>query len=566
MAESTQQAEMESPGSERMAPSGDVPSQTNFAKQKLPPTTPAPNDAHASHPYGHQQPSYHRDQPYHAPYQPTQHFYYPEDDEAGLTAGRAAAMITIGSVLGLTAAAAVRWLNGGDFCLFPPATSGGEQEPLSFRARLEAHSREILSRQESSSHSAGSAEETAKLTAQVDKLLEVVQAQSEQQASILAKLSSREAQEKTDKSMALLQAADEKVEPPTFALFAKLSEVKAELLSLRRDLCDLKETDEKSRQRADQWEERLTATMTSLQDCMDRIEAQASSKFSTQNTVYPSPEPRRRRHETPEPSPALSRISEVPSVRSSIPEAAHLLVSAVRSLVEENERSNLLIGAQLLYLYVINLSSHPRVPRYRKIFTSNESFQKVDRLTGGRDFLLALGFVERGKYLEWMPAPVAPSPDDLAALKEKEDTYLALLEEAASALSVIKSPGHKATDAVMEEAVASIASANVTIDFSFGAPPSSPPKDDDSEEEMLVMQTPDTAMIVSPPMRKKQLSHHGFPPSHPLSCLEETNSATTTEDCSTVRSVSPKDHYQGAQELLAATNDDVHAGTDAFWK
>ena len=56
----------------------------------------------------------------------------------------------------------------------------------------------------------------------------------------------------------------------------------------------------------------------------------------------------------------------------------------------------------MLYLYCKNLSKNPTVPRYRKIYTNNNSFKKkVGNLVGAKEFLSALGFVERANFFEW---------------------------------------------------------------------------------------------------------------------------------------------------------------------
>mmetsp|Transcript_5334 Transcript_5334/g.8759 ORF Transcript_5334/g.8759 Transcript_5334/m.8759 type:complete len:80 (-) Transcript_5334:228-467(-) len=50
----------------------------------------------------------------------------------------------------------------------------------------------------------------------------------------------------------------------------------------------------------------------------------------------------------------------------------------------------------------LHLSSHPHVPRYRKIYTSNDQ-QRVEKVKGGVGVLLAVGFAEIGRYLERQP-------------------------------------------------------------------------------------------------------------------------------------------------------------------
>jgi len=78
------------------------------------------------------------------------------------------------------------------------------------------------------------------------------------------------------------------------------------------------------------------------------------------------------------------------------------LEEALKILSQKNESGELKIGAQMLYLYCKNLSKNPTVPRYRKIYTNNNSFKKkVGNLVGAKEFLSALGFVERTNFFEW---------------------------------------------------------------------------------------------------------------------------------------------------------------------
>ena len=147
------------------------------------------------------------------------------------------------------------------------------------------------------------------------------------------------------------------------------------------------------------------------------------------------------------------------------------LALAVWALIRDNETPATRAGAQLLYLYCVNVSSHPRVPRYRKIFSSNESYQKnVATLTGAPALLEAVGFVPMNNnnsnqnettittapdYWEWLPPSIHPKGDEggndttnpcvaaspkQAWLGDSEEFYLQRLKMAAAALSLIKSP------------------------------------------------------------------------------------------------------------------------------
>ena len=132
---------------------------------------------------------------------------------------------------------------------------------------------------------------------------------------------------------------------------------------------------------------------------------------------------------------ATGKIEEIMHSRQQPPS----LRESVRKIAETTDRSARRKGCQLLYLYIVNLSRQPDNPRYRKIYTTNESFLQVDTLSGARDLLHSVGFEENNSgYLEWKHLK-----DDSAASRTTGDQQLAprmrFLEQAASALSILKS-------------------------------------------------------------------------------------------------------------------------------
>ena len=90
----------------------------NKPLSNLPPQQPS-NLSMYNHPGGPGNSSYPPPYPMH---------YTPDPEEGFLSPSKAAALVTIGGAFGLTAAAAVRWLNGGDFELFPPAAREAKEE------------------------------------------------------------------------------------------------------------------------------------------------------------------------------------------------------------------------------------------------------------------------------------------------------------------------------------------------------------------------------------------------------------------------------------------------------
>lgn len=96
----------------------------------------------------------------------------------------------------------------------------------------------------------------------------------------------------------------------------------------------------------------------------------------------------------------------------------------LKVLSNENDPHSLKIGSQMLYLYCLNISKNPAVPRYRKIYTNNNTFRtKVGNLVGSKEFLQAVGFEERPNFYEW-----SQSTDGYNDTKSKLDFALVALE------------------------------------------------------------------------------------------------------------------------------------------
>ncbi|EED93320.1 predicted protein [Thalassiosira pseudonana CCMP1335] len=141
----------------------------------------------------------------------------------------------------------------------------------------------------------------------------------------------------------------------------------------------------------------------------------------------PSPQP-----ESDAPSPIASETENTKQTEPSSEDAtidpqptSEDLDEAIRSLSNKNDTNELKAGAQMLYLYCLNISKNPTVPRYRKIYTNNNSFQKkVGNLVGAKELLSAVGFVERTNFFEWTQSDddsETKSRLDFAGTKLKED-------------------------------------------------------------------------------------------------------------------------------------------------
>jgi len=105
------------------------------------------------------------------------------------------------------------------------------------------------------------------------------------------------------------------------------------------------------------------------------------------------------------------------------------LEGALATLANSNDAADLKAGAQMLYLYCLNMSKNPSVPRYRKIYTNNATFKnKVGNLAGARELLVAVGFEERDGRFEWAADSGGGGDDDPLGTKSRLDLALAALD------------------------------------------------------------------------------------------------------------------------------------------
>jgi hypothetical protein len=438
----------------------------------------------------------------------------PEEDEGPITLAQGATLVTLGATLGLTVAAAVRWLNGGDFKILPPPTYPDDTSHLVLEeASQEQHVEDedyvdpdileddlMQGEEDESIEIMPTSQE--KLLEQVQLLSATMQSHVSVQEKLLQKLTTKSSI--TDHSMDLLRSStkvssSEQTGMDKLAVWAKLVEIKAELSSLQRNTAT-DTNDEKS-----QWEEKLTNTLEHLDESLSKIagsigiEKVSTSPPSQEKPAVNAPKstPPLATSTTPAapgstPSPPPSVTAPPDDSKSTEPKRLSLHES-IGKLVEANEAIALRMGSQLLYLYIVNLSGRPDNPRYRKIYTCNENFKKVENLAGGKDLLYSLGFEERDTFLEWLPD----------ADQDLEDATIEKLKEAAAALSILKST--KPSDGLLESVLATLS-----------PEPLSDPPPPSSEEP----QTPSGSCLVSPPMPKKDPD---VPPSDTLQTTASDN-------------------------------------------
>jgi hypothetical protein len=537
------------------------------------------------------------------------------DDDGSLTFAQGATLVTLGGALGLTAAAAVRWLNGGDFKLFPspkiqprrivlqeqpPQTAattttttalpptieemqeeGDEYEDDDDDGEYDHSGNELLEQGEEYDGEIRSMQMQPpatttmqeQLLAQVQVLSNTMRSHVTFQEKLLQKITTNSSSI-TDHSMNLLRNSttngssrggnnnnNNNLEEQR-AVRTKLVEIKAELTSLGRIIIATTATTttaaatntSNNGEKAVAWEQQLTRTLTELDAClktMSRVHvdsddysvvggggSQPSASVTTQMSCTTEEEeaaaaaaaasstltpPSRRSSSAPPSTPTTGPTTttfdsakqqqqqqQQHEQQQPTPPLLMSLREAVCKLAQENETTALRIGAQLLYLYIVNLSGRPDNPRYQKIYTCNESFQKVETLIGGMDLLFAVGFQEQQSStststtgnLEWQL-----QADDVVAMTR--------LKEAAAALSILKSTSNKQPTEDLVASALNVLSPEqpplsplqvfVDDDVLLQTPAQPPPStDDDGNYNDALLQTPAGSSLLSPPMTKKQ--------------------------------------------------------------
>jgi len=70
------------------------------------------------------------------------------------------------------------------------------------------------------------------------------------------------------------------------------------------------------------------------------------------------------------------------------------LHEAIEAPIKENDPTALCFRSQILYFYFVNHSGKPDIARYRQIYKSNKSFQKIKKLKGAINLLISVEFQE----------------------------------------------------------------------------------------------------------------------------------------------------------------------------
>jgi predicted transcriptional regulator len=511
----------------------------------LPPVAPSTNDPYAAavSPYS-RQPQL-QQQPYAPSYpQPQQQPQYSpaynsteEDDVPALTVAKGLSLVAVGGMLGVTAAAAVRWLNGEDFELFPSALQNKirqQQEEAAAGADEMDQEQEQRSIDLQEYYERQGADDTEKypyeddgecddnedrqlLEDKMEQLLQAVSKNTETQETLMRRLANSTF---TNQSMDLLRNSQQtpKREPNPRQVDQEL--LLSQLTEIQKDLTKLTETlASTSNDNSQEWKDESARILEKLTKSMEHLNVKTAPEIddSAPSTIEAASEATTL---PPDFSPSTQGVGRsvddfVGKAVAATPTAASCktLYDCIRQIASGNDATTLKVGTQLLYLYLVNLSGKPENQRYRKIYTSNQSFPKVESLVGGRELLNVVGFeMDQGKnVLQWVPSE---SPEDEAAA-------LVLVKEAVTALGVLKSgiPSAELTERALSKlSPPSTVEATPTMEL----PPPPPPSLD------VAPQTPAGSMLVSPPATKKLPFPEGTPTN--LSDLLEQSSSISNDD------------------------------------
>jgi PUB domain len=374
--------------------------------------------------------------------------------------GSLALAVVAGSFIGLTAAAAVRWLNGGDFYLFPPATTNTAASSSSTTAaRRAAHREQQDDRLDSYPHQAQSSmilsrqereQDTVLLIEQslaMENLVSRLQSQVDQHEQLLVQF--QETMQEQQQPQPQSQSTEYEALFETTTTTLPVHEQQQQKLDQSMDLPLLRHDDSNTRtvlreiraalmglQSPDDHGEFFTVR---LQHTLDKLDTTLDGMMKIQQSTISC--------RTNQPTAVVSSSSSTSSMAPVRQQTSYhqsdnpindsssrgnddadttSLANALSQLVLDNpDAAQRQAAAQMLYLYVVNLSSHPKVPRYRKICITNETYRHNVQPVQGADALLrAVGFRQRGNAWEWEP------PDEGVSVDR--------LRQAAAALSILK--------------------------------------------------------------------------------------------------------------------------------
>jgi len=512
------------------------------------------------------------------------------EDEGPISVGRGISLIAAGSFLGLTGAAAIRWLNGGEFDLLPPPKQNERTittNSSTFTNKNERQERcgtTTLDRQEEKDGEENGNADEKKIQwnnndnnkngvyddndnveySDVDED-DIEQCLLERMQNLLASIDSNSTlQERlihklvntstiTDHSMNLLKNNDIKVTQQqqhnktnildTSVLASDLIEIKHGFKKLlcknnnnnndtttdnddgKGDDNDIRDHLQKKSSelliKLDNFIQKMKRVEDNQQHADDQIIVTTTSDDSpttiTSKTIASSSSEKILQQGIPisyAPStPVVTNNKQIidPFTLTADITTPLSLQDCIIKIAGKNDANTIKIGSQLLYLYLTNLSTKPNNQRYRKIYTSNESFQKIENMIGGKDLLQNVGFVEdidKG-ILEWIPSTKSTG--------QEQDimSSMILVKEAIAALGILKSSssdaingkGDSGTEQTIQLALSKLSlptqpSPQQEYDNN-GNDVDGNDKTHSHHHDIVVPQTPIGSSLVSPPLPKK---------------------------------------------------------------
>jgi hypothetical protein len=214
--------------------------------------------------------------------------------------------------------------------------------------------------------------------------------------------------------------------PESLQLWAELLQIKGELRALQDAQRQISQSSSDQAQAF--LDHKIGATILKLDSCIESIGGMFSKTpangSATTALVACSDD-----FSTAPPKGSLQSVStQLPSEQAC---SGKLTVrQSIAKMAQATDPAKLRVACQLMYLYLINLSEGPNNPRYRKIFTGNDNFKKVEAVDGAKPLLMAVGFEESKGCLEWLVDTSSPTVDALS---------LRRVQDALQALSILKS-------------------------------------------------------------------------------------------------------------------------------
>jgi len=422
--------------------------------------------------------------PYQSQYSASYPPRYPDEDDSPGPFLRGMSLVAFGSLLGLTAAAAARWLNGGDFEMLPPPMFSTKEEGTPTQTQNdrsvhddnhnllegdedhgdsvdEEEGEEYVEDEKDDGQDAYGFQVPDRMLEQMESIADTMKAHVAIQEKILQKLLlPRNGSTITNQSMELLRTSTSEVtnsgnghsgplpiakqpSPEALQLWAELLQIKGEIQQLQVSQKKENSNSQSDDDQAKSLDERITTTISKLDSCIESIgeiftrpQVNGNSSNTTIKASTPllpssdevSPTIRPNESVSSSSSAAVVTITQQQDSSTSrdqpLASDKQTLRESVLRMAQTADPTKLRLACQLMYLYLVNLTGAPTNPRYRKIFMGNENFKKVETVDGAKALLLAVGFEEQnnngGGCLEWIPHTVSPSEDDLSVHKVHE--------------------------------------------------------------------------------------------------------------------------------------------------